>query len=61
MKFGPMDFNSIYFIEFKGRFQMDIGSNFEWTRIHWTRNNFPKMESNDFGKGSMEICFRTGF
>jgi hypothetical protein len=28
-----MDLNSIYFIEFKGRFQMDIGSNFEWTWV----------------------------
>jgi hypothetical protein len=23
---------------------MDIGSNFEWTWVNWTRNTFPKME-----------------
>jgi hypothetical protein len=40
MKFGPMDLNSIYFIEFKRRFRVDIGSKFEWTRINWIRNNF---------------------
>jgi hypothetical protein len=39
MIFGPMDLNSIYFIEFKGRFRMDIGSNFEWTWVNWTMNN----------------------
>jgi hypothetical protein len=50
MKFGLMDLNLIYFIEFKGRFRMDIRSNFEWTRVNWTRNNFSKMESNDFLK-----------
>jgi hypothetical protein len=38
---------------------MDIGSNFEWTWVNWIRNNFPKMESNDFGKASMEIWFPT--
>jgi hypothetical protein len=57
MKFGPMDLNSIYFIEFEGRFRMDIGSNFEWTRVNWTRNNFPKIESNDFEKATMEFWF----
>jgi hypothetical protein len=55
MKFGPMDLNSIYFIELKGRFRMDIGSNFEWTRVNWTRNNFSKKESNDFEKVSTEF------
>jgi hypothetical protein len=50
MKFGPMDLNLIYFIEFKGRFRMNIGSNFEWTWVNWTRNNFSKMQSNNFLK-----------
>jgi hypothetical protein len=27
--FSPIDLNLIYFIELKGRFQMEIGSNFE--------------------------------
>jgi hypothetical protein len=57
MKFDPMDLNSIYFIEFKLRFRMDIGSNFEWTMVNWTRNNFPKMESKDFEKASTEFWF----
>jgi hypothetical protein len=48
MKFGPMSFNSIYFIEFKGRFQMDIELTFERAWVNWTRNNFSKMENNDF-------------
>jgi hypothetical protein len=55
MKFGPMDLNSIYFIEFKGRFRMDIGLNFEGTMVNWTRNNFSKIESNDFEKASIEF------
>jgi hypothetical protein len=55
MKFGPMDLNSIYFIEFKGRFRMDIGSNFEGSMVNWTRNNFSKIESNDFEKASIEF------
>jgi hypothetical protein len=50
MKFGPMDLNSISFIEFKGRFRMDIGSNFEWSWVNWIMNIFSKMESNDFCK-----------
>jgi hypothetical protein len=29
---------------------MDIGLNFEWTWVNWTRNNFLKMESNNFLK-----------
>jgi hypothetical protein len=29
-RFGPMELNSIYLIEFKGRFQMELGSHFEW-------------------------------
>jgi hypothetical protein len=36
---------------------MDIGSNFEWTWVNWTRNNFQKMESNDFEKASTEFWF----
>jgi hypothetical protein len=39
-KFSLMDLNSIYFIEFKGRFRMDIGSNFEWIGVNSTRNIF---------------------
>jgi hypothetical protein len=57
MRFCPMDLNSIYFTESKGRFRMDIGSNFEWTWVNWTRNNFLKMESNDFGKALIDIWF----
>jgi hypothetical protein len=48
MKFGLMDLNSIYFIKFKRRFRMDIWSNFEWSWVNWTRNNFLKIESIDF-------------
>jgi hypothetical protein len=36
---------------------MDIESNFEWTTVNWTRNNFPKMESKDFEKASTEFWF----
>jgi hypothetical protein len=32
-RFNPIDLNSIYFIELKGRFRMDIGPNFEWESI----------------------------
>jgi hypothetical protein len=39
-RFGPMDLNSMYFIKFEGRFRMDIGSNFEWIGVNWTRNIF---------------------
>jgi hypothetical protein len=38
-----MDFNSIYFIDFKGRFQMEIGSNFGWTGVNWTWEYFPNI------------------
>jgi hypothetical protein len=39
-KFSPNDLNSIYFIELKGRFRMEIGLNFDWTWVKWTRKNF---------------------
>jgi hypothetical protein len=39
-KFSPNDLNSIYFIELKGRFRMEIGSNFDWIWVKWTRKNF---------------------
>jgi hypothetical protein len=57
MKFGPMNLNSIYFIEFKGRLRMDIWSNIEGTWVNWTSNNFPKIENNDFEKASMSFGF----
>jgi hypothetical protein len=37
--------NLIYFIEFKGRFQREIGSNFEWTGVNWAWEYIP----NNFG------------
>jgi hypothetical protein len=43
-----MDLNSIYFIEFKGRLQTEIGSNFEWTWINWTRNIFSNISGLSF-------------
>jgi hypothetical protein len=36
---------------------MDIGSNFEWTRVNWTRNPFPKMESKDFERPRWSFGF----
>jgi hypothetical protein len=33
-RFSPMDLNLIYIIELKGRFQKEIGSNFEWTWVN---------------------------
>jgi hypothetical protein len=35
-----MELNLIYFIEFKGRFRIEIGSNFEMTGVNWTWEYF---------------------
>jgi hypothetical protein len=47
-RFGPMNLNSIYFIELKGRFRMEIGLDFEWTWVNWARNIFPNIYGLSF-------------
>jgi hypothetical protein len=39
-RFSPNDLDSIYFIESKGRFRIEIESNFEWTWVDWTWEYF---------------------
>jgi hypothetical protein len=47
-RFSPTDLNSIYFIELKGRFRMEIGSSFGWTWVNWTRNIFQNISRLSF-------------
>jgi hypothetical protein len=46
--FIPMNLNSIYFIELKGRFRMEIGSNFEGTCVNCTKKYFLNISGPSF-------------
>jgi hypothetical protein len=46
--FNPIHLNSIYFIELEGRFRKEIGSNFRWTWVNWTRNIFSNIPRLSF-------------
>jgi hypothetical protein len=56
-----MDLNSTYFIELKGRFQTEIGTNFGWTWVNWTRNIFPNITGLSFNFWILRLLNRNDF